>query len=152
MSAAMSGSVTIRPFADQDRAAWEPLWSGYLKFYGQDLPAEATEATWQRLLDADADMHGLGAFLGSGRMVGIVHYLYHPVTWSIAPRCYLEDLFVDETARGSGAGRALIEAVYAAADERGADQVYWLTEETNHTARSLYDRLARRTPFIKYQR
>lgn len=68
------------------------------------------------------------------------------------PRCYLEDLFVAETARGSRAGRVLIEAVYGAADARGADQVYWLTEEANHTARALYDKAARQTPFIKYQR
>ena len=142
----MTAPVTIRPFASGDRQAWEPLWSGYLSF------DEVTEATWQRLLDKGEDMHGLGAFEEDGTLVGIVHYLYHPVTWSIAPRCYLEDLFVSETARGNGAGRALIEAVYAAADQRGADQVYWLTEETNHTARKLYDRLSRRTAFIKYQR
>jgi GNAT superfamily N-acetyltransferase len=85
-------------------------------------------------------------------MIGLVHYLFHPVTWSIAERCYLEDLFVSPVARGTGAGRALIEAVYRAADEVGADQVYWLTATTNATARKLYDRVARATPFMKYQR
>lgn len=72
--------------------------------------------------------------------------------WSIAERCYLEDLFVDPHSRSAGAGEALIGAVYAAADVAGADQVYWLTEESNLTARRLYDRVGRKTPFIKYQR
>ena len=86
------------------------------------------------------------------RLVGFVHYLFHPVTWSTANRCYLEDLFVSPKARGTGAGRALIEAVYRAADEAGADQVYWLTAQDNATARRLYDRVGRLTPFVKYQR
>jgi ribosomal protein S18 acetylase RimI-like enzyme len=81
-----------------------------------------------------------------------VHYLFHPITWSIAERCYLEDLFVSPSARGAGAGRALIEAVYRSADAAGADQVYWLTAASNEAARRLYDRVGRATPFIKYQR
>jgi GNAT superfamily N-acetyltransferase len=102
--------------------------------------------------DAAEDMHCLVAENDSGNMIGIVHYLYHRVTWSASDRCYLEDLFVAETARGTGAGRALIEAVYAAADDRGSDQVYWLTQESNEQGRRLYDRVGRLTPFIKYRR
>jgi ribosomal protein S18 acetylase RimI-like enzyme len=81
-----------------------------------------------------------------------VHFLFHPVTWSVSPRCYLEDLFVRPDARGSGAGRALIEAVYRAADEKDADQVYWLTADSNAAARKLYDSIGKLTPFIKYRR
>ncbi len=144
--------LLIRPLAAMDRAAWERLWSGYLEFYHVELAPEITETTWRRLLDPNMDMHGLCALNEAGEMVGLVHYLFHPVTWSIADRCYLEDLYVCEAARGTGLGRALIEAVYAASDARGADQVYWLTEDINATARRLYDRIGRLTPFIKYQR
>ena len=59
---------------------------------------------------------------------------------------------MDESARGTGAGRALIEAVYAQADRLGAISVYWLTQEFNYRGRMLYDRVGQRTPFIKYQR
>lgn len=145
-------TISIRPIGAGDRAAWDPLWQGYLAFYGIELPAPVTEETWRRLLAPEVDMHGLCAAEETGRVVGIVHYLYHPVTWSIEDRCYLEDLFVVDDARGLGAGRALIEAVYAAADERGAAQVYWLTQDFNEPARLLYDRIATLTSFIKYQR
>jgi GNAT superfamily N-acetyltransferase len=145
-------SITTRPLALDDRAAWDPLWQGYLAFYKTDLAPGITDTTWSRLLDADEDMHCLVAENDTGEMIGIVHYLYHRVTWAVADRCYLEDLFVAETARGTGAGRALIEAVYAAADDRGADQVYWLTQDSNAEGRRLYDRVGRLTPFIKYQR
>jgi len=145
-------TVEIRPLEAADRAAWDRLWQGYLSFYKTDIDPSITDVTWGRLLDPAEDMHCLVAMDGDGTMIGIVHYLYHRVTWAIADRCYLEDLFVAETARGTGAGRALIEAVYAAADEHGADQVYWLTQDFNEQGRRLYDRVGRVTPFIKYQR
>ena len=66
--------------------------------------------------------------------------------------CYLQDLYADPELRGRGIGRALIEAVYAAADAQGCPSVYWLTQEFNTTARQLYDRIGVETPFIKYNR
>jgi GNAT superfamily N-acetyltransferase len=78
--------------------------------------------------------------------------LFHRSTWSVSDICYLEDLFVDHDARGLGAGRALIEAVYHAADRAGAGGVYWMTQEFNADGRALYDTLARRTSFIRYER
>jgi len=51
-----------------------------------------------------------------------------------------------------GIGRKLIEAVYDAADKAGSPSVYWLTQDFNSTARTLYDRTGVLTPFIKYQR
>lgn len=143
---------TIRPLTSADRTAWNPLWQGYLDFYKTELTPDITETTWNRLLDPAEDMFCLVAENEDGEMIGIVHFLYHRVTWAVKDRCYLEDLFVAASARGTGAGRALIEAVYAAADERGADQVYWLTQEFNAEGRRLYDRVGRLTPFIKYQR
>ena len=83
-------------------------------------------------------------------MVGLVHYIFHPDNWNIEDDCYLQDLFVVETARSLGVGRSLIEAVYAQAGERGSPGVYWLTEKTNKQARALYDKVAQATSFIEY--
>jgi GNAT superfamily N-acetyltransferase len=145
-------TFTIRPLVSADRAQWGDLWRGYLDFYKSDVPDDVTELTWRRLLDPEAPILGFCAAGDDDRLLGIVHYLFHPVTWAAGPRCYLEDLFTAPEARGQGVGRALIEAVYAAADAHGADQVYWLTQEFNATARRLYDRVATATPFIKYRR
>jgi GNAT superfamily N-acetyltransferase len=139
--------VEIDALRPGDRAAWELLARGYKEFYADPMPDEAYEQTWQRLA-AGTEIHGLGARL-DGRLVGIAHYLFHPAVWS-GEACYLQDLFTDEAARGRGAARALIEAVAAAARERGADRFYWHTQESNARARVLYDKVARFTGFIRY--
>ena len=144
-------SLTVRKLCREDYLDWHKLWEGYLNFYGVTLSEEITRETWKRINDDSFEVHGLGAATEDDLIVGIVHYLYHPVTWSIAPRCYLEDLYVSEEARGRGAGQALVEAVYQAARERQADQVYWLTENENLQARKLYDRIGELTSFVKYK-
>jgi GNAT superfamily N-acetyltransferase len=136
----------LRP---EDRAAWEVLARGYKAFYADPLPGEAYEATWQRVRQG-TEIHGLGARL-DGSLIGIAHYFFHPTCWS-GQVCYLQDLFVAETARGRGAGRALIEAVAEAARDRGAIRLYWHTQQDNATARVLYDKVARFTGFIRYER
>ena len=141
----------IRPLRASDRAQWDSLWKGYLRFYRQRVSSEVTEATFARLVDESVQPHGLVADQ-DGTLLGFVHYLFHPTTWSVRNNCYLEDLFVSPSARGSGVGRALIRAVYAAADRERAGSVYWLTQEFNAEARALYDTLARRTSFIRYER
>jgi GNAT superfamily N-acetyltransferase len=143
--------ITVRPLRRDERAVWEPLWQGYLAFYKASVKPEVTERTWARLNDPAEPMHVLGAFLGD-RLVGIVHYIFHRSTWSIGDYCYLQDLFTAEEARGKGAGRALIEDVYERAKAAGASRVYWLTHETNETARALYDKLADRPGFIQYRK
>jgi len=144
-------SGTIRSLTAADRQAWAPLWAGYLEFYHANVSAEVSELTFARLLDSVEPMFCLVAE-EEGRLIGIVHYVLHRSTWTRGPYLYLQDLFVAHDVRGSGAGRALIEAVYARADELGAERVYWLTHESNATARLLYDRIAERSGFIQYRR
>lgn len=141
----------IRPLADRDRSDWETLWRGYLTFYEATVSEEVTETTWRRLMTKGEDPEGFCATGDDDRPVGIVHYLFHRSTWTTGDYCYLQDLFVSPEVRTGGAGRALIEAVYAAAEARGASQTYWLTQDFNATARKLYDRIGQLTPFIKYR-
>lgn len=148
-------ALTVRPVARADFDAWLPLWDGYNKFYGRfgpsALPVEITRMTWARFFDAYEPVHALVAE-SEGRLVGLVHYLFHRSTTLIEPNCYLQDLFTDEGTRGKGVGRALIEAVYERARVAGCSRVYWLTHETNATARKLYDQVAENTGFIVYRK
>lgn len=146
-----AGGLLIRPIRPDERAAWEPLWNGYLTFYETAVQREVTDVAWRRMHDPAEPMFGLGAY-ADGSLIGIVHYLFHRSFWTVGNYCYLQDLFVSETARGKGAGRALIEAVEKEARAAGASRVHWLTKEDNRTARALYDTLADRSGFIQYRK
>ena len=144
--------ISVRPIETSDQAEWRRLWTAYLAFYETELPDNIYASTWARLFtEGEYEPNGMLASV-DGKPVGLVHYIFHRSCWSEENYCYLQDLYADPEARGKGVGRALIEAVYAAADSRGAARVYWMTQEFNHTARLLYDRVAKKTPFIKYQR
>ena len=143
--------LLIRALRADDETGWRPLWGGYLEFYATELPDEVTAMTWRRLLDPQEPLFGLVAERG-GAISGFAHCVLHRGTWSLSLHCYLEDLYVAPEARGAGLGRELIAAVYREADVRGADRVYWLTHETNATARALYDRVAQRSGYIHYTR
>ena len=146
-------SFTVRPLRKDDRPGWEELWGRYLDFYQAPMEAVVIEVTWARLLDPAEPMLALMAEDdASGTLIGLAHAVFHRGTWAIYELCYLEDLYVAHSARGRGVGRALIEAVYALADERRCDRVYWMTQQDNLPARALYDRLARHTGFIQYRR
>lgn len=140
--------INIGPVRLSDRARWGELWSEYQIFYGVALPAAVTERTWQRI--HSGRVHALGARNSADDLVGIVHFLFHEDTWSTAPACYLEDLYVDSTSRGTGCGRMLIEAVAESARAAGANSPYWLTHHRNAVARQLYDRVGENQGFIQY--
>jgi GNAT superfamily N-acetyltransferase len=144
-------SVEVRPVAPSDFDAWAPLWDGYQRFYEVEIPEVVTHQTWARFLDPAEPMH---AVIGTvhDRVLGFAHSIYHRSTWTTGNYCYLQDLFVEEGARGLGVGRALIEHVYADARTRGAPRVYWSTHESNHSAMELYDRVADRPGFVIYRK
>ena len=145
-------ALNVRPLTLSDRPQWDGLWAAYLEFYGTSRPREVFDTTFERLIGTDSqDFSALVAEQG-GKLVGLVHYLFHRHCWRIENVCYLQDLYADPTVRGQGIGRRLIEAVYAAADAAGNPTVYWLTQDNNAQARKLYDRIGTLSPFIKYDR
>ena len=140
----------IRPLERADRENWRSLWTAYLEFYESQVSDEVYDVYFDRLLGDDVrDYHGLIAYKGD-EAVGLTHYLFHRHGWRVEDVCYLQDLYATPSSRGTGLGRKLIEAVFRKADEHGAGNVWWLTQEHNYTARQLYDRIAKKTPFIQY--
>jgi GNAT superfamily N-acetyltransferase len=147
----MTGTVLIRPVGEDEREAWNPLWASYLAFYKSALTQDVCDLAWQRFHDPDEPMFALGGYV-DGRLAGFAHYLFHRSTWAPKRYCYLEDLFVADSARGRGLGHALIEAVFARAEAADASRVYWLTQSDNARARALYDKVADNLGFIQYRK
>lgn len=144
-------AIVIRPVTEADFEQWLPLWTGYNTFYERTLPDAVTRKTWARFLNAEEPMHALVAE-ENGKLLGLVHYLFHRATAMVEDTCYLADLFTNAQARGKGVGRKLIEAVYGAAKQAGCSRVYWQTHETNAVAQVLYNQVAQRSGFIVYRK
>lgn len=147
MNPATTPSLEVSPLRPADRAGWEPLARGYKAFYKTAVDDAGYEHAWHRLLAGDK-VFGLAA-RREGRVLGIAHAMYQPAVWS-SDVLYLQDLFVDEAARGQGIAAALIEALAGIARARGAARFHWLTHTDNQRARALYDRVARWHGFIRY--
>ena len=131
-------SFIIRPIEERDRAGWEPLWQGYLRFYKTSLSDDVTDMTWARFFNPQEQLYALVAEQ-DGRLIGIAHYLLHRSTWARQCYCYLEDLYVDENIRGGGAGA-------------GASRLHWMTHQSNARAQMLYNDVAERSEFIQYRK
>ena len=151
----LSEAFLIRGAVPEDFDRWLPLWDGYNEFYGRTgptaLPSDITDTTWRRFFEVDEPMHALVAE-SQGQLVGFAHYLFHRSTTSIAPICYLRDLYTSQATRGRGVATALIDRVCDQARCAGSPNSYWQTHETNHLARKLYDKIAERSGFVVYQK
>lgn len=145
-------SISIKPTTANDFAAWNRLWQAYLRFYDSSVDDAVTQTGFARLTDPEEPMGSFLARTADGEAVGMVNWVRHRSTWTAGDYCYLQDLYTAPKVRGSGVGRALINAVYAVAGEMGCSRVHWLTHETNQTAMILYDQLADRSGFIQYRK
>ena len=141
--------LAIRSVLPNDQPAWQRLWRGYCDFYQANVGDEVTQRTWTRILDPDSAIMCLLAE-SDGQVLGFAHCVVHENTWETQPVCYLEDLYVDPTARGQGVGRALLEWLRNAMRAEGWARLYWVTHKDNRPARALYDKFSLADDFVRY--
>ena len=151
----MHKTMQIRAANRDDFTAWLPSWEGYNAFYGRTgetaLPSEVTAITWEKFFDAYEPMFALVAEQ-DGELLGLAHYLFHRSTTQIGPTCYLQYLFVKETARGNGVGQLLISEIFSKAKALGIARVYWMTYETDATAMWLYVKMTDKNGIVVYRK
>ena len=142
--------VELRDATPSDKMAFLRLWQGFTDGYNLTLPPEVTAFTWERIMDPSNPLT-LRLVCVDGTPKGFAIHQHHPSTWVMGDDSYLEDLYVDPSARGQGLGRALIEDLIAIGRARGWQRLYWLTEIENATARHLYDQFAANDGHIRYR-
>lgn len=142
-------AIEIRPVKPEDRAQWDVLYAGYAEFYGVEQTADMRDTVWSWLMNA---AHGSNGFVAvsEDRLIGLTHYRPYVSCLKAVTNCFLDDLYVSPDARGTGAARALIDAVAEAARTNGWGVVRWITADDNYRARGLYDQMATRTIWITY--
>lgn len=143
-------TVTVRTVASGDRAEWERLYQGYAAFYNVTQTDEMRATVWGWLQDTACEVEGLVASGSDGRLIGIAHFRPYLRPLSASVGGFLDDLYVDPDARGSGAAQALIDAVAVLGRRRGWTVIRWITAADNVRARAVYDRMAVATPWVTY--
>lgn len=139
----------IRPNADH-RARWDELYAAYAAFYSVEQSQQMRDRVWGWIHDPGEELEALIALDEGGTAVGLAHFRQFTRPLTASRGGFLDDLFVDPGARGSGAAQALIKAVAEEGRERGWTVIRWITRDDNYRARSAYDRLASRTDWITY--
>lgn len=141
--------MDIRKPHAEDFAAWAKLYAGYAAFYRVTQTDEMRARVWSWLQDPGHPVQGLVADEG-GQLIGLAHFRPFSRPLSATTGGFLDDLFVDPAARGSGAAAALIAGVKAEGQAQGWSVIRWITAEDNYRARTLYDRVADRTKWVTY--
>jgi GNAT superfamily N-acetyltransferase len=144
--------IEIAPIAFEKFEELVPLIAAYQRFYEvAEVDDERNRAFFHRFLSPSDDGLLLGA-RRDGRLVGYACLYWHFSSLEAAESVLMNDLFVDDSARDQGVGRALIEASVEVARERGAPFVEWSTAPDNETAQRLYDSTgAERTEWFSYE-
>ncbi len=143
--------MKIRDARAEDENSWRQLLSGYLDFIGLEQSDDITSATWRRILDPDSSLFCRVAEDDGGTVIGFANCVLHDGTSVASPICYLEDLYIDQAARGRGTGKALMNDLLALSKSRGWSRLYWFTEHDNTTARHLYDSFRPADDWVRYQ-
>jgi GNAT superfamily N-acetyltransferase len=98
----------------------------------------ATETSLhETLFSADAHVFAHVAEI-EGKIVGIAIWFLNFSTWTGRTGIYLEDLYVTDAARGTGAGKALFRALAREAVAKGYSRIDWAVLDWNQPAKAFY--------------
>lgn len=132
----MSHSIRLATADDAEPVA--ALMIGFRNWQDRAEPSDDSFREGVRRLLADADTEYL---LGGDPPAGVCQLRFRYGLWHAALDCWLEDLYVDQSARGTGLGRALVAAAFERARDRGCARVQLDVSEANTSALALYESL-----------
>jgi GNAT superfamily N-acetyltransferase len=115
---------------------------GFRDHLDHDWPSEnAFLAGVEKLIEDRNAEFVIGAPDADTPPAGVVALRYRHSLWTASDDCLLEDVFVEETARGTGLGRALVAFALERAKARGCRRAELDVNEANEPALKLYESL-----------
>jgi ribosomal protein S18 acetylase RimI-like enzyme len=138
----MTGEPVVWRAEPDEAATVARLLVEFRDWCGSDWPsANAFLASVERLIEQPDTEFLLGAVDGDSPPSGVSQLRYRFSVWMATEDCWLEDLYVTESGRRRGVGRALVETALERASARGARRIELDTSEANAAARALYESL-----------
>jgi GNAT superfamily N-acetyltransferase len=144
--------MEIRTATDEDLDDLLPLFAGYQAFYAGTPQDDAKNRAFLRRFTSDRDGRVLIARTSDGTALGFATLYWTLTSITAEDHVLMNDLFVHESARSGGVGKALIEAASDVARERGSANLSWMTALDNRAAQRLYERTgAERSAWFEYE-
>jgi len=144
-------STTVSRLKITDKQQWQDLFLAYGEFYGMPMDQTILDNVWGWIFDEGRPFYAFLAKDQSGQAVGFMHYRAMPSPLRGKEVGFLDDLFVNPNCRGGGVVEALFAALKGAATNHGWPFVRWMTADNNYRGRSVYDKIAQKTPWLTYQ-
>lgn len=145
------GEATFEPVSSRRFEAWRAQYLRYAAALGEHADETVAATVWAWLLARTHGVEGILAIDEGDDLVGFAHFRPFPRTLDGNEACFIDDLWVTESHRGTGLAKSLIDQVRATARERGWAHVRWVAEAKNVRARALYERIAEDANLVTYR-
>ena len=140
----------IRPIKKDDKKDWENLYRGYADFYKVEMNDEILATVWKWLFDQKHEVSGL-VYEENSKVIALAHYRKMPSPLRGKYIGFLDDLFVDPNHRRKGIGEKMIEELNVISRRNNWNLVRWITRDDNTKAKSLYEKLSKKTNWEVYE-
>jgi GNAT superfamily N-acetyltransferase len=131
-------AITVRPARPDDLDTVKRMLNEFIDYLNGIEPSDA-ETDLDALVDLGFGPDPVCRTLIAERDAGPVGYVsFHPGVWEIWRSVYVISLFVRAEARGTGAGRALMDAVKDVARAQQAKRIVWEVWRKNPLAIDFY--------------
>jgi GNAT superfamily N-acetyltransferase len=137
-------TATIRPARPGDEPDILRLIRALADYEREPDAVEATAEGLAAHLFADVPRVFAHVAEQEGHIVGMALWFLNFSTWTGKHGIYLEDLFVDPSARSGGVARGLVRALAAEARARDCARIEWAVLDWNVQAKDFYRRLGAR--------
>ena len=140
----------IREIKFSDKEEWKDLYRGYADFYKVEMNEEILKTVWGWLHDKSHDVKGI-VYEHENKIVGFAHYRRMPRPLRGKYIGFLDDIYVEPKQRGKKIGEKLIYELNEISKKNNWDLIRWITQDNNRRAKSLYDRVAKKTTWSLYE-
>ena len=140
----------IRKIKLDDKEEWEVLYRGYADFYKVEMNDKILNTVWEWIHDKNHDVSGL-VYIQNNKIVGLAHYRRMPSPLRGKYIGFLDDLFVDPKHTRNGFGEQIIKELNEISKKNNWDLVRWITRDNNAIAKSLYEKLSKKTNWEVYE-
>ncbi len=143
--------ITVSKLKENDREQWQALYYSYAEFYNMPMDQGILDNIWSWIFDENNKFFALIAKDQNNQTVGLMHFRAMPSPLRGSHVGFLDDLYVNHSARGTGAVDSLFQSLNDFAKEQGWPFVRWITADNNYRGRAVYDKIAEKTQWVTYQ-